>query len=81
MTTTVSAVILGIILVVTIHPGQGNSEGIKQTGTANEVTTPDLLMDLVRSVGHHTGPAHGSRQVRRHSANFFYFETPPREYG
>lgn len=50
MTTTVSAVILGIILVVVIHPGRGSDEGIKQTGSANEVTTPDLLMDLVRNI-------------------------------
>uniref|UniRef100_A0A6A7FSK6 Amino acid transporter n=1 Tax=Hirondellea gigas TaxID=1518452 RepID=A0A6A7FSK6_9CRUS len=50
MTTTVSAVILGIILVVTIHPGSGSDEGIKQSGQAKEVTTPDLLMDLVRNI-------------------------------
>ncbi|KAF2354121.1 Sodium:dicarboxylate symporter [Trinorchestia longiramus] len=50
MTTTVSAVVLGIILVVSIRPGAGGEEGIKKAGSANEVTTPDLLMDLVRNI-------------------------------
>jgi len=52
MTTTVSAVILGIILVVSIQPGSGGTDDslIKASGKAKEVTTSDLLMDLVRNI-------------------------------
>ena len=50
MTTTVSAVVLGIILVVSIHPGEGNAEGIATQGEGRNVTTQDLMMDLIRSV-------------------------------
>jgi Na+/H+-dicarboxylate symporter len=50
MTTTVCAVVLGIILVVTIHPGRGDSESIARAGTSRNVTTADTLMDLVRSI-------------------------------
>ncbi|KAG0727216.1 Excitatory amino acid transporter 4 [Chionoecetes opilio] len=49
LTTTVLAVILGIILVVTIHPGKGSDEGITKAGIARSVYTPDLLMDLPRN--------------------------------
>ncbi|XP_071543531.1 excitatory amino acid transporter 3 isoform X2 [Panulirus ornatus] len=49
MTTTVLAVILGIILVVSIHPGKGSDEGITKAGEARSVYTPDLLMDLPRN--------------------------------
>lgn len=50
MTTTVLAVILGIILVVTIHPGKGNDEDITKAGEGRTVYTPDLLMDLPRNL-------------------------------
>ncbi|KAL7647892.1 UNVERIFIED_CONTAM: hypothetical protein RMT77_001502 [Armadillidium vulgare] len=50
MTTTICAVILGIILVVAIHPGQGSDEDIKRSGEARNVTTADLLMDLIRNL-------------------------------
>jgi len=50
MSTTVSAVILGIILVLTIHPGEGSETGIVRTGEVRHVTTPDMLMDLVRNL-------------------------------
>jgi len=52
MTTTVSAVILGIILVVSIQPGSGGTSGIKkiQGGKTKVVETPDLMMDLVRNI-------------------------------
>ncbi|XP_066938765.1 excitatory amino acid transporter 3-like isoform X11 [Macrobrachium rosenbergii] len=50
MTTTVLAVILGIILVVTIHPGKGTDEDITKAGEGRTVYTPDLLMDLPRNL-------------------------------
>nr|XP_027223218.1 excitatory amino acid transporter 1-like [Penaeus vannamei] len=50
ITTTVSAVILGIILVVTIHPGKGNDDDIIKAGEAKASYTPDLLMDLPRNL-------------------------------
>ncbi|XP_042210957.1 excitatory amino acid transporter 3-like isoform X2 [Homarus americanus] len=50
MTTTVLAVVLGIILVVSIHPGKGSDEGITKAGEARSVYTPDLLMDLPRNL-------------------------------
>ena len=49
MVTTVIAVVIGIILVVSIHPGQGNDEGIHQNeAKSRDTTTADTLMDLVR---------------------------------
>ncbi|CAB3376820.1 Hypothetical predicted protein [Cloeon dipterum] len=50
LTTTICAVVLGIILVVTIHPGRGDSESIARAGTSRNVTTVDTLMDLVRNM-------------------------------
>ena len=51
MTTTVSAVILGIILVLSIHPGElGSSDKDVRGGTIRHVTTADMLMDLIRFV-------------------------------
>ncbi|CAL4065671.1 unnamed protein product [Meganyctiphanes norvegica] len=50
MSTTCLAVILGIILVVTIHPGRGSDDGIQKKGKGRVVYTPDLLMDLPRNL-------------------------------
>lgn len=50
MATTVIAVIIGIILVTTIHPGVvGQDKGDGKVESRN-VTTPDTLMDLVRQM-------------------------------
>jgi len=48
MFTTVCAVILGIILVVAIHPGKVGADPLKSESKPREVTTADTLMDLVR---------------------------------
>jgi Na+/H+-dicarboxylate symporter len=48
MTTTVCAVVLGIFLVLTIHPGRGDSESIARSGVSYNGTTVDTLMDLIR---------------------------------
>jgi Na+/H+-dicarboxylate symporter len=49
MVTTVFAVILGIVLVVAIHPGQLESKDAKKPESkTRDVTTTDTLMDLVR---------------------------------
>jgi Na+/H+-dicarboxylate symporter len=48
--TTVSAVILGMILVSSIHPGKGDASEIHTSGTSRNVTTVDTLLDLVRYV-------------------------------
>ena len=50
MTTTVLAVILGIILVVIIKPGAGGikEKDLPHEDTKRNVTTADTLMDLVR---------------------------------
>ena len=50
MTTTVSAVILGIILVLTIHPGDSSSASKMRVDSRSirKVTTADMLMDLIR---------------------------------
>lgn len=47
-TTTIVAVILGIILVVTIHPGVSGQNKSDKTLNSRDVTTPDTLMDLIR---------------------------------
>ena len=51
--TTVSAVILGIILVLIIRPGEFHSEGGLATDEAKaprNVTTVDTLLDLIRYI-------------------------------
>uniref|UniRef100_A0AAQ6AH63 Amino acid transporter n=1 Tax=Amphiprion ocellaris TaxID=80972 RepID=A0AAQ6AH63_AMPOC len=49
--TTVIAVILGIILVMTIKPGVSQTaDNIDRTGTTPNVTTVDTLLDLVRNM-------------------------------
>ncbi|XP_063770043.1 excitatory amino acid transporter 3 [Pseudophryne corroboree] len=49
--TTVIAVILGIVLVVTIKPGVSQSaDDIDRTGSTPEVTTVDALLDLLRNM-------------------------------
>ena len=49
LTTTVLAVALGILLVVTIQPGKGKENDTKHFGEQRNVTTPDTLMDLLRN--------------------------------
>ncbi|XP_072260316.1 excitatory amino acid transporter 3 [Pyxicephalus adspersus] len=49
--TTVIAVVLGIVLVVSIKPGVSQSaEDIDRTGSTPEVTTVDALLDLLRNM-------------------------------
>jgi Na+/H+-dicarboxylate symporter len=48
--TTISAVVLGMILVSVIHPGSGDASEIKKSGSSRNVTTVDTLLDLVRYV-------------------------------
>lgn len=49
MITTVCAVVLGIILVVAIHPGKVGGDKMATSGNKpRDVTTADTLMDLVR---------------------------------
>lgn len=50
MVTTVMAVVLGIILVVSIHPGRGTDDGIEKVEFGRNTTTPDTLMDLIRNM-------------------------------
>lgn len=52
MSTTVLAVILGIILVVSIHPGNPNQgeDDITKVGESRNVTAADTLMDLARNL-------------------------------
>ena len=49
MSTTIIAVILGIILVTTIQPGKG-AEPVKSNQIERNITTEDTLMDLVRNI-------------------------------
>jgi len=49
MSTTIIAVILGIILVTTIQPGKG-AEPVKGKEIDRNITTEDTLMDLVRNL-------------------------------
>jgi Na+/H+-dicarboxylate symporter len=49
LTTTVMAVILGIILVVTVQPGSRHTgDAETESGDTRNVTTTDTMMDLVR---------------------------------
>merc|ERR1719328_843220 len=49
MSTTICAVILGIILVTTIQPGN-DAEPIEKSINERNITTEDTLMDLVRNL-------------------------------
>ncbi|XP_020376552.2 excitatory amino acid transporter 1-like [Rhincodon typus] len=49
-TTTVLAVITGIIMVLIIHPGAGGKEKMHREGKIEEVHSADAFMDLVRNV-------------------------------
>jgi len=52
MGTTILAVILGIILVTSIHPGThtADKDGLREKVESRNVTTPDTLMDLIRNL-------------------------------
>lgn len=50
MTTTVSAVILGIVLVLTIHPGERSDKTAGDMTSIRKVTTVDMLLDLIRNL-------------------------------
>ncbi|XP_021960977.1 excitatory amino acid transporter 3 isoform X2 [Folsomia candida] len=50
MFTTLCAVVLGIILVVAIHPGKVSADPLASESKAREVTTADTLMDLIRNM-------------------------------
>lgn len=48
-TTTVCAVVLGIILVTVFQPGKGHATDLKsETKVSRDVLTADTLLDLVR---------------------------------
>ena len=49
LTTTLFAVVLGIVLVTTIRPGAGKDGDKAPSGERRNVTTPDTMMDLIRN--------------------------------
>jgi len=73
MSTTISAVILGIILVLTIHPGEGSDKGIVRGGQVRHVTTADMLMDLIRNL-------FPPNLVQACTAQYKTVLTPPKDY-
>ncbi|XP_066469488.1 excitatory amino acid transporter 1 isoform X5 [Tiliqua scincoides] len=48
MSTTVIAVLIGIIMVVIIHPGKGSKEKMYREGKIVQVTAADAFLDLIR---------------------------------
>ncbi|XP_019640819.1 PREDICTED: excitatory amino acid transporter 1-like [Branchiostoma belcheri] len=48
--TTLIAVIIGIILVVSIHPGQGDPSKIERAGSSRRVSAADSFLDLIRNM-------------------------------
>lgn len=52
LSTTICAVVLGIIVVVIVHPGRGKTDISTQAGLSRNVTTVDTLMDLFRYILH-----------------------------
>lgn len=48
LSTTICAVILGIIVVVIVHPGRGKTDIVAKVSLSRNVTTVDTLMDLFR---------------------------------
>ncbi|XP_042192284.1 excitatory amino acid transporter 1 [Callorhinchus milii] len=49
-TTTVIAVIIGIIMVLIIHPGKGGKENMHREGKIEPVHSADAFMDLIRNM-------------------------------
>ncbi|KAM3843499.1 excitatory amino acid transporter 1 isoform 2-T2 [Vipera latastei] len=50
MTTTIIAVLIGIIMVVIIHPGKGSKEKMHREGKIVQVTAADAFLDLIRNM-------------------------------
>ncbi|XP_005306961.1 excitatory amino acid transporter 1 [Chrysemys picta bellii] len=50
MCTTIIAVIIGIIIVVIIHPGKGTKENMHREGKIMKVTAADAFLDLIRNM-------------------------------
>jgi Na+/H+-dicarboxylate symporter len=50
MTTTIIAVVIGIIIVIIIHPGKGTKENMYREGKIVQVTAADAFLDLIRYV-------------------------------
>ena len=48
--TTICAVIIGIVLVISIKPGSRNTSDLPGEPNSRNVTTADTLMDLIRNV-------------------------------
>ncbi|KAM6187899.1 excitatory amino acid transporter 1-like isoform 4-T4 [Sarcoramphus papa] len=48
MSTTIVAVLIGIIIVVIIHPGKGTKENMHREGKIVQVTAADAFLDLIR---------------------------------
>ncbi|KAM6111574.1 excitatory amino acid transporter 1-like isoform 4-T4 [Phoenicopterus ruber ruber] len=48
MSTTIVAVLIGIIVVVIIHPGKGTKENMHREGKIVQVTAADAFLDLIR---------------------------------
>ncbi|GAB0209535.1 mitochondrial enolase superfamily member 1 [Grus japonensis] len=50
MSTTIIAVLIGIIVVVIIHPGKGTKENMHREGKIVQVTAADAFLDLIRNM-------------------------------
>lgn len=50
MSTTIIAVLIGIIMVVIIHPGKGSKEKMHREGKIVRVTAADAFLDLIRNM-------------------------------
>ena len=47
---TIIAVVIGIIIVIIIHPGKGTKENMHREGKIVQVTAADAFLDLIRYV-------------------------------
>ncbi|XP_019373500.1 PREDICTED: excitatory amino acid transporter 1 isoform X1 [Gavialis gangeticus] len=50
MSTTIIAVLIGIIIVVIVHPGKGTKENMHREGKIMHVTAADAFLDLIRNM-------------------------------
>ncbi|CAO2592392.1 Excitatory amino acid transporter 1 [Lemmus lemmus] len=50
MTTTIMAVVIGIVIVIIIHPGKGTKENMHREGKIVQVTAADAFLDLIRNM-------------------------------
>ncbi|XP_067401637.1 excitatory amino acid transporter 1 [Emydura macquarii macquarii] len=80
MSTTIIAVMIGIIIVVIIHPGKGTKENMHREGKIMQVTAADAFLDLIRNMFPPNLVEACFKQFKtNYEKRLFRVQTPPNE--